>query len=71
MQNIPREWREADITISGVQLNFAQSMTVRVAVANMLLELQDPNHREALGAVAEGYGARLLEVQSLILRSAS
>ena len=58
--------REARITISGVELNYAQSMAVRVAVGSMMLQLQDPQHREDLGPIAAAYEARLSEVQSFI-----
>ncbi|MDP3727574.1 MAG: hypothetical protein Q8R35_02960 [bacterium] len=59
--------KEARIVVGGVQLNSAQSMAVRVAVSSMLLELTDQEHRRELGEIAEGYEARLGEVQALIL----
>ncbi len=62
--------REAKITIGSVELNNAQSMAVRVAVSSMLMELQDQEHRKALGDIAELYEARLQEVQTIILGSA-
>lgn len=60
---------EADITINGKPLNFAQSMVVRVAVSSFLMELDDPDYRKGLGPVADGYEARLQEVQAMIIPS--
>ncbi len=64
------EPREADITISGVVLSEAQSMTVRVAVSSMQMQLGDPEFSAALGKVADAYRARLGEVLALIMRTA-
>jgi hypothetical protein len=62
--------REAKIVISDTELNNAQSMAVRVAVASMLTQLDNKEYRRELGDIAEGYRARLGEVQDLILVSA-
>jgi hypothetical protein len=59
---------EATITINGVELNSAQSMAIRVAVAGMLTELAEPAHRQKLGEIGPLYQARLGEVQELILK---
>ncbi len=60
---------EPRITINGVQLDGAQAMTIRVAIASLLVELQDPDH---LGADEHGrfmtkaYKARALELQAIM-----
>lgn len=56
------EHTEADVTINGTKLNFAQSMTLRVALNDFLMTLSDPEYAEALGKIAEGYQARALEI---------
>jgi len=62
---------EARIVISGVELNDAQSMALRVAASSYYMEMQDPN---ALGEDEHGiemtklYGARLKEILALITR---
>lgn len=43
-------------------------MAVRVAVTNMLADLQDPEYSIELGKIGEGYRARLTEVEALILK---
>ena len=57
---------EAQITISGVRLSDAESMTVRVAIdtlANVLAEgIDDPDAR----AMAERYTASLARIQALL-----
>jgi hypothetical protein len=63
-------WKEATIRIGTADLTFAQSMSIRVAVSNMLLQLQDAEYRKSLGPVAEGYENRLHEVLKLLLAAA-
>lgn len=72
----PRQHREADIVINGVRLTMAQSMAVRVAVANFLMELasderqddlEGQTYMEALGPIGPAYQARLSEVQNIII----
>ncbi len=60
--------REAKIIIEGVELDPAQSMSVRCAVTSMLSDLVDPKHQKLLGDTAQLYRERLVEVQSLILQ---
>lgn len=38
---MPHEWREAAITVAGVPLTPAQSMTIRVALASFLTDLAE------------------------------
>ncbi len=61
--------KEAQVTIGGVELTFAQSMALRVAVGSMLLDLNDKKYRRDLGDVAEFYQARLGEIEKLMLAS--
>gem|GEM_PF-6471042 len=58
---------EANIRINDVELSFAQSMSVRVAVASMLMDLADPEYMKALGKVGPLYQSRLSEVQRFLL----
>lgn len=49
---------EADITINGIQLSGAESMTVRVAISSMMMDLsaQDALGDDEMGrAIAGGY----------------
>ncbi|MBI2063277.1 MAG: hypothetical protein HYT61_03535 [Candidatus Yanofskybacteria bacterium] len=60
--------KEATIMIGSTKLNEAQSMAIRVAVSNMLMELQEPGYCQELGEIAPLYKARLSEVQEEIHR---
>ena len=66
----PPNWREPDITISGVALNFAQSMTMRVAIESFAMSLAaglgDDETGKAIGA---GYKARIGEIRELMQRT--
>ena len=57
---------EAEISISGVKLSSAESMTIRVAIdtlANVLAEgLEDPESR----AMVDRYAASLSRIQALL-----
>ena len=64
-------WTEADITINGVQLNFGQSMALRVAATNFHMQMSD---LAALGddesgrrGSSKGYRERLSEVLKLMI----
>lgn len=65
----PTATKEAEITISGVALTEAQSMTVRVALGSFVMELSAP---DSLGTddtgrkIAAGYAARLQELHALL-----
>lgn len=61
--------QEPDIIINGVKLDFAQAMSVRVAVSSFRINLSDPEHREALGLIGDSYDKRLAEVERIMLRS--
>ena len=66
------EPKEATMTISGVELTFAQSMTVRVALQTFALGLQaDGLGSDKTGkAMTAGYLARVRELNELISRTA-
>jgi hypothetical protein len=61
---------EADITINGTSLTFAQSMTVRVALGHFQMTLAGDDFARALGPVAANYKDRLGEVMQLVRRTA-
>jgi len=61
--------KEADIVINGQKLNFAQAMTLRVAIGGFIMEM---NADDALGDdehgvfMAKAYGERAQEIQGFI-----
>ena len=57
---------EAQITINGTALTNAQSMAVRVAITNFLMELHDDRTLADLGAIGIAYHQRLNEVIRMI-----
>lgn len=60
-------WTEPAIRINGTALTFAQAMTIRVAVGSFLMTVNDQGARQELGiGLADGYRARLLEVEALM-----
>jgi len=60
---------EATIVIEGQKLTLAQASSVRVAVSDCLMALNDPKERALLGAIADGYEARLREVEAMLVRA--
>lgn len=60
---------EPRIIIGTTLLTTAQAMTVRVAVANFQMELQDPEIRKEIGVIADAYEARLNEIILLMERA--
>lgn len=58
---------EPRITINGVELTDAQAMTVRVAIGNFRIELNDPDFARALGTVGDVYKARAAEIERVML----
>lgn len=59
--------REAQIKIGDRLLSEGQSMAVRVAITNFLIELDDAQFRTELGPIADGYRDRLKEVMSAMV----
>lgn len=57
-----KQAREAEIIINGVRLNYAQSMTLRVAIGDFLHFAQD----EGLGEIGPLYLKRAMEILELI-----
>ena len=59
---------EADIVVEGVRLSFGQSMALRVAASDFLMQMDDPETAEALGQqLAQGYRDRLGEILKLMI----
>lgn len=59
---------ETIVIIKGILLTEAQSMALRVAVQNFLMDLNDPEHMAALGDVGPLYRNRLLEIQAMMVQ---
>lgn len=53
---------EADVSINGVELNFAQSMTLRVAVSSFLMSCQNTE----LGEIGSLYAERCSEILKIL-----
>jgi hypothetical protein len=53
---------EPHITINGQPLTVGQAMTVRVAIGEFLLTLQDEDFLHDLGAIGPHYKERLIEI---------
>jgi hypothetical protein len=61
------QWpREPRVVINGFELNEAQAMTMRVAVALFQTELQNDQFRDDMGVMGRLYQARLREINSLM-----
>ena len=67
MRDAETGWVEADVTINGVRLSFAEAMTLRVAVSSFRMFVNNPESRQALGAIAGGYEGQLQRIESLML----
>lgn len=61
-------WTEAEVSINGRTLSFAEAMALRVAVSTMRISLHGPAMRQGLGdRLADGYDAHLRKVESLLI----
>jgi hypothetical protein len=59
---------EANVTIEGTVLTFAQSMALRVALSDFLMQLDDGEFTNGLGPeLAQNYRDRCSEVLKLML----
>lgn len=58
---------EPDVTINGQELSFAESMTLRVAVGNMRLSMNDDSAKKALGELAGNYDHHLASIEAKML----
>jgi len=59
---------EASVTINGVSLNTAQSMSLRTAVTSWRMQFHgDPEYRKLLGKIGPKYDARLAEIERLLV----
>jgi len=59
-------WVEAEVTINGVTLTFAESMTLRVAVTSFLMQVSNPETAALLGPVSVGYRDQLMNIERKI-----
>jgi len=62
MKSSDRTMTEADVTVNGVELDFAQSMTLRVAVSSFLMCCGDAS----LGAIGPLYAERCWEILKIV-----
>ena len=60
-------WVEPTIIINGVELTFAQAMSVRVAVSSFLMFVSEADNRKAIGyELAHGYRDNLIAAEVLM-----
>ena len=65
-------FNEADVRVNGTKLTTAQSLSLRVAVTNLITEIvTDTEFRASLGDVAQHYIDRLREVEVLMIEGAA
>ena len=55
IKNEETGWTEATIVVNGQTLNFAEALTVRVALENYAMWLSNDDTREMLGPIGDGY----------------
>lgn len=60
--------KEAKILIEGTELEFSQSMCLRIAIQTELIRLDDINYLQEMGPIGVPYRRRLEEIQSLIMK---
>jgi hypothetical protein len=60
-------WVEADITVNGQKLTFAQSMTVRVALQTFAQTLEQVG--DMMGQTGVNYWDRIEEINALLMRN--
>ena len=60
---------EADVTINGQALSFAESMVLRCAVSEMRMGMNAPAAKQALGQLADHYDYHLRKIEALIMRT--
>jgi hypothetical protein len=62
-------WTEATIAINEYILNFAEAMSLRVAVSTFRIQLQDPAFRMGIGPMLAGnYDAHLQKIEELLVQ---
>lgn len=66
----PNFWTEADIVINGQKINFAQSMTIRVALGSFYDYLKENGlGNNSIGiSIAEGYKKCIEELFDIIIK---
>lgn len=62
------ETSEAKIQIGDRLLTEGQSMAVRAAITNFLMQCEDPKFKEELGPIADAYHKRLAEVIAIMVK---
>lgn len=68
MQDKDTGWTEADITINGQPLTFAESMALRVAVSSYRMFVREPGNAMDIGdRLARAYDERLASVEAKIM----
>jgi hypothetical protein len=60
-------WVEATIVINGRTCNFAEAMSIRVAVSTFRIHCNEPGTRSLLGPVADGYDVHLQLVEKKLM----
>lgn len=61
-------WIEADVTINGQPLTFAQAMCLRVAVTSFRMSFSNPDTRRMIGEnLSRGYDTHLRAVELLMM----
>ena len=67
-EDLEMRMSEPHIIINGQPLTIAQAMTVRVAIGEFLLTLQDEDFLRDLGPIGPHYKERLIEIAKLMVR---
>jgi len=63
-------WIEANVTINGHALTFAEAMALRVAVSSFRMFVNNPAMRDGLGAaLAEGYDRSLQNIEAHMIKT--
>ena len=58
--------KEPSIVINGLTLTEEQACTVRIALANLRIELSDPKFKNACGALGVTYTRSIDEIQAIM-----
>jgi len=68
MKNDETGWIEADITINGQPLSFAESLTLRVAIQSFLMFLSSVQVQQDLGVISDGYSRACQSINEKLFR---
>ena len=61
------KFTEPTITINGTTLSIGQAMTMRVAINNFLMDLQEDDFMQTLGEIGPLYRDRVHEIVKLMM----